>query len=306
MKKSFSREDLLNFIPSHETFIGIDSDGCVFDTMETKQKDHFHPLIIKIWGLEAIEPQLRQAAEFVNLYSRWRGQNRFPALLQTFDLLEEWPEVAAAGVKLPERQGLRDYCKSGLPLGNKTLISEAERTGDPGLAKVVEWSLAVNRDIETNMKKILPFQGVRESLEQVRRCSDLAVVSQTPEEALVKEWKENNLAQYPRIIAGQELGTKAEHLQMLTAGRYRPEKVLMIGDALGDLRAAESAGACFYPVNPGGEGASWKRFADEAYGRFLAGTFCGAYQQELNAGFMKLLPAVPPWSVRPEKGCAGR
>jgi len=96
MKKSFTREDLLGFVPTFGTFVGIDSDGCVFDTMEVKQKDHFHPLIIKTWGLEAIEPQLRQAAEFVNLYSKWRGQNRFPALLQVFDLLHEWPEWSPA------------------------------------------------------------------------------------------------------------------------------------------------------------------------------------------------------------------
>jgi phosphoglycolate phosphatase-like HAD superfamily hydrolase len=295
MKKSFSREDLLGFVPTFGTFVGIDSDGCVFDTMEVKQKDHFHPLIIKIWGLEAIEPQLRQAAEFVNLYSKWRGQNRFPALLQVFDLLHEWPEVVASGVKLPERQALRAYCRSGLPLGNTTLIAEAKRTGDPELARVVEWSLAVNRDIETRMRKILPFRGVRESLEKIRAGSDLAVVSQTPEEALVKEWEENNLAQYVQIIAGQELGTKAEHLQMITAGRYRPEKVLMIGDAMGDLVAAESLSACFYPINPGHEEASWKRFIEEAYDRFLAGTFRGAYQQKLNTEFAAFLPAQPPW-----------
>ena len=296
MKKSFTREDLLNFIPAHETFAGVDSDGCVFDTMETKQKIHFHPLIIKMWGLEAIEPQLRQAAEFVNLYSKWRGQNRFPALLQTFDLLEEWPEVVATGVKLPDRQGLRAYCESGLPLGNKTLIAEAERTGDPGLAKVVEWSLAVNKDIEANMQKIPPFRGVRPALEKINARSDLVVVSQTPEQALIKEWEENGLAQYVRLVAGQELGTKTEHLKMMTGGRYEPEKVLMVGDALGDLRSAEAVGACFFPINPGREEESWARLAEEAYDRFLAGTFLGAYQKKLNVEFMALLPSLPPWS----------
>lgn len=296
MKKSFTREDLLQFVPAFDSLIGVDSDGCVFDSMETKQKVHFHPLIIQYWGLERIEPQLRQAAEFVNLYSKWRGQNRFPALLQVFDLLHGWPDVVATGVKLPERDALRNYCQSGLPLGNGTLIAEARRTGDPELARVVEWSLAVNRDIETRMKKIPPFRGVRECFERIRSGSDLAVVSQTPEEALVKEWEENGLRPYARIIAGQELGTKAEHLQMLSSGRYRPERVLMIGDALGDLRAAEATGACFYPINPGHEEASWQRFLEEAYDRFLAGTFRGAYQQQLIAEFEALLPEfwTPP------------
>lgn len=292
MKKSFTREELLTFVPSFDTLVGVDSDGCVFDSMETKQKVHFHPLIIKAWGLERIEPQLRKAAEFVNLYSKWRGQNRFPALLQVFDLLHEWPEVVASGVKLPKRTALRDYCNSGLPLGNATLIAEAARTGDPELARVVDWSLAVNKDIEEKMRKIPPFRGVRESLNKIQTCSDLAVVSQTPEEALVNEWEEHELSQYARLIAGQELGTKTEHLQMIIQGRYPPEKVLMIGDAQGDQRAAETVGCCFYPINPGGEEACWKRFSDEAYARFLADKFCGAYQQRLIAEFEALLPEI--------------
>ena len=80
----YTKADLINFEPQYATLIGIDSDGCVFDTMGVKQKKHFHPLIIEKWNLKSIEGQLRQAAEFVNLYSAWRGQNRFPALLKTF------------------------------------------------------------------------------------------------------------------------------------------------------------------------------------------------------------------------------
>jgi len=158
----YTKEDLLNFVPKHDTFVGIDSDGCVFDTMEVKQKQHFHPLIIKFWGLEAIEPQVRQAAEFVNLYSKWRGQNRFPALLKVFELLHDWPEVKKSGVKLPETASLRAYCESGLPLGNNTLLAEAERTGDPELRRLAEWSMAVNRDIAENMIRIPPFKWVRD------------------------------------------------------------------------------------------------------------------------------------------------
>ena len=34
---------LRNLNPDHEFFIGIDSDGCVFDSMEVKQKEFFIP-----------------------------------------------------------------------------------------------------------------------------------------------------------------------------------------------------------------------------------------------------------------------
>jgi len=310
MKLSYSKDDLTQFVPQHGHLVAVDSDGCVFDSMEMKQKKFFHPLIIQHWELEAIEPQLREAAEFVNLYSRWRGQNRFLALLKVFDLLREWPGVAEAGVKLPETDALRAYCESGLVLGNDSLIAEVERTGDPELTRVMEWSLEINREIEGKMGRIPPFDGVFHplspegsgatgALEKIKSAADCIIVSQTPEAALVKEWNENNISDYVSVIAGQELGTKIEHLQMVMAERYAPENVLMVGDAFGDQRAAEAVGTCFFPINPGHEEESWSRFCDEALARFLEGTFQGAYQQELIETFQSLLPENPPWKTNP-------
>ncbi len=83
----YTRQDLVEFEPTCDSVVGIDSDGCVFDSMVVKQCVHFHPMIIACWHLEAIEPQLRETAEFVNLYSKWRGSNRFAALLKVFELL---------------------------------------------------------------------------------------------------------------------------------------------------------------------------------------------------------------------------
>ena len=55
---------------SRDFFIGIDSDGCVFDTMEVKHKECFIPNIIKHYGLAAISKYVREAAELINLYSQ--------------------------------------------------------------------------------------------------------------------------------------------------------------------------------------------------------------------------------------------
>ena len=291
----YTLEDLQGFQAHHDSFVGIDSDGCVFDTMGVKQKEHFHPLICTFWGLEKIEKQLRASAEFVNLYSTWRGRNRFPDLLKSFELLYDWDEVKATGVKLPELDALRAYCNSGLPLGNPSLKAEVARTNDPELQRLLAWSLAVNKDIDQHMRPVPPFPWAKKSLELMHAHSDLIVVSQTPEEALVKEWAHHRIDPLVGLIAGQELGTKSEHIRLASNGRYAPHRVLMIGDAPGDFTAAQDNHAAFYPIVPGREDASWKRFHDEAYALFLEEKYLGAYAEKLIQEFNDSLPSTPPW-----------
>lgn len=290
-----TREDLIGLRPRHDSFVGIDSDGCVFDSMGPKQRDHFHPSIIRYWGLEAIARELREVAEFVNMRSVWRGQNRFPALLKCFELLAARPDLTGRGVRLPPTEALRAYVNSGRPLGNPSLAACAEATGDPELRRILAWSLAVNASIAAALAPIPPIPWVRRSLRRIHARSDAIVVSQTPAEALVAEWALHGLTRYVSIIAGQELGTKAEHLRMAAGGKYRDDRILLIGDAPGDCRAAREAGVLFYPVNVGDEAASWRRFHDEAYDRFLAGTYAGDYEAALVAEFHAGLPERPPW-----------
>ena len=45
-------QPLRDLVPQHEFFIGIDSDGCAFDTMELKHKECFAPNTIKHWSLQ--------------------------------------------------------------------------------------------------------------------------------------------------------------------------------------------------------------------------------------------------------------
>lgn len=292
---SFSKADLEGFAPRHKTFVGIDSDGCVFDSMEIKQKRCFHGLIASHWHLEAVEKQLRETAEFVNLYSRWRGQNRFVTLILTFDLLRERPEVKAAGVQVPSLSALKAFIDTGVALGNPELEKAVATTGNEELASLLRWSKAVNREIEQKAANIPPFPWAVECLKRISQTSDAICVSQTPTEALMREWKDNDLMGYIRIIAGQELGTKTEHLQMATSGRYPADHILMIGDAPGDKKAAKANNCLFYPINPGHENASWENLHKEAYDRFLAGTYRGAYEDALVREFEALLPETPPW-----------
>jgi phosphoglycolate phosphatase-like HAD superfamily hydrolase len=282
--------------PKHEFFVGIDSDGCAFDTMEIKHKECFAPNIIKHWNLQAVSKYAREAAEFVNLYSKWRGINRWPALVMVFDLLRERPEVLARNVAPPKAPRLREFiANDAYPNSNDGLAAYMAKYPDPELDQGWAWTNGVNDTITDMVHGVPPFPWVRESLAFLAEKADMIVVSATPLEALSREWEEHDIAQYVRVIAGQEMGKKALHLQLAAGGKYPPDRILMIGDAPGDMNAARANDALFYPINPGQEEASWKRFYEDAVHRFLTGKYAGEYEETLIAEFEALLPKVPPW-----------
>ncbi|MCA9042527.1 MAG: HAD family hydrolase [Planctomycetaceae bacterium] len=290
-----SEHPLDSFEKKHDFMIGIDSDGCAFDTMEIKHKECFIPNTIKYFGLQAISKYAREAAEFVNLYSKWRGINRFPALTMTLDLLKERPEVNARGVKLMELQGVRDWIERETKLGNPTLKDEVAKTGDADLKLALGWSLAVNETVDDIVEGVSPYPFVKDSLEKLSTQADMIVCSATPNDALNKEWTEHGIAQYVAAICGQEAGSKKESLSAVKEHGYTDDHILMMGDAPGDMKAAQAVNALFYPINPGHEEESWQRFYDEACDKFLNGEYKGAYQDSLIAEFEKLLPDTPPW-----------
>ena len=286
---------MLDIKKTNDYLVGIDSDGCAFDTMELKHKECFIPNIINYMELQGVSKYAREAAEFVNLYSRSRGINRFPALVETLEWLQKRPEVKARGVKITVPQPLRDWIKKETKLANPALEKLVAETNDPDMKLILEWSKAVNKAIDAMVRHVPPFPFVRESLDKLTGKADILVVSATPEGALNKEWEEHDIAKHVVAIWGQEHGTKKEHLTM--AAKYPAGHTLMVGDALGDYNSAKPNSALFFPINPGAEEASWKRFYEEGIDRFLSGTFAGAYQEQLLAEFDRYLPALPPWKT---------
>ena len=290
---------MLTYTAKYEFLIGIDSDGCAFDTMELKQKECFTPQTISHWGLQGVSKYAREATEFVNLYSKSRGINRFPALVEALEWTNKRPEVQARGIKVEIPRSLIDWIAKETKLGNPALERAVKETNDPGLIKTLKWSEAVNKQVgEIVQSGVPPFPFVRESLEKMLGKADILVVSATPQEALVREWEEQDLVKYVAEICGQEVGTKKESLAFAQEkGKYAENRMLMIGDAPGDYKAAVANKALFFPINPGAEEKSWEKLCKEGLDRFFNGTFAGDYQKTLLEEFDSYLPEKPKFQT---------
>ena len=294
---------LKDFKPQKKFFVGIDSDGCCFDTMGIKQRECFCPWMIGHFSLQPVAQAARECKDFADLFSKTRGANRHKTLKRILaELLPSHPMVKERGFKVPQFPNYFAWVDDPKSMlsddGLKQAIARTtDRDAKREFEQVLAWSKQVNWAIKEIVKAMPPFPYVRESLEKIRPVADVIVVSGTPGEALAREWQEHDIAKYVKVIAGQEMGTKTQHLEYATKNRYEKDHVLMVGDAPGDMKAAKANGALFYPVNPGGEVKSWKRFHAEAFDRFIKGQYAGRYEQKLIEEFDACLPEAPPWET---------
>lgn len=292
---------LTEFEPRNAYFVGVDSDGCVFDNMGIKQEECFCPMMIGYFGLQPVARAARQCKVFADLYSKTRGANRHITIVRILEaLLPSHPMVKERAFRVPDFSHYGAWVKDPSSLLSNTGLREAASRATSDQAKLqleqaLAWSLRVDDMVCEIVKNIPPIPGVHECLTNLQTRADIMVCSSTPLEALEREWGEHGLDGYVQLIASQEMGTKAEHLDLATRGKYEKGHVLMIGDAPGDGRAAQEVEALFYPIIPGREVESWKRLRDEAMGKFLNETYAGAYQQRLFSEFDASLPSSPPW-----------
>ncbi|MGD8500115.1 MAG: HAD hydrolase-like protein [Phycisphaerales bacterium] len=292
---------LKEFKPKQKFFVGIDSDGCAFDTMGIKQRECFCPWLIAYFGLQPVAQAARECKDFADLFSKTRGSNRHKTTKRIIsELLPAHPMAKARGFEVPQYPHYFAWVDDPKSLlSNDGLKQAINASSDPEVRRELElalaWSERVNWAIGETVKGMPPFAYVRESLEKIQPLADVIVVSATPNEALNREWEEHDIAKYVEVIAGQEMGTKAQHLEYAAKGRYEKNHVLMVGDAPGDMKAAKANDALFYPINPGDEVQSWKRFGDEAFDKFVNGEYAGKYEEKVIAEFDAYLPELPPW-----------
>ena len=289
---------LINMIPTKPFLVCVDSDGCVFDNMELKHKECFCPATVNVWGLQSVSRYARESAEFVNLYSKTRGANRFPALIRTLELLGARKEAVQRGYVCPDLSPLKKWVEETDSLSAKGIREYAEAHGgdmDPILATAARWSAEVDENIERIVHGVAPLPGVREAFAEISEFADIVIVSATPHEALIREWGSQGLLEHITVVAGQELGTKRDCIRKAMTGKYDADKVLMVGDAPGDHAAASANGVLYYPIIPGQEVESWSLLRAEAAEKFHKGEYAGEYMASRIEAFDKVLADEPNW-----------
>ncbi|MHC4573308.1 MAG: hypothetical protein ACYS76_04135 [Planctomycetota bacterium] len=206
---------LKKFKPAKEFFVGIDSDGCAFDSMGIKQRECFCPWMIACFGLQPVALAARECKEFADLFSKTRGANRHKTLKRILsELLPAHPMVKARSFKVPQLAHYFAWVDDPKSLLSNEGLKNAIAAAADGEAKrelehVLKWSEQVNAAVKDIVKDVPPFPYVRQSLGKMMLLADIIVVSGTPYEALTREWEEHDIAKYVQVIAGQEMGQRA-------------------------------------------------------------------------------------------------
>ena len=277
----------------------IDSDGCLLDNMELKHKECFCPAVVNVWNLQGASKYVREVHEWVNLYSRSRGWNRFPAVVRTLELSYARPELRERGYVMPDLNPLKKWIEE-TPILSAVAIDEYAKANpdcDPILLQAAKWSREVDANIAHIVRNILPFPYVKEAILKLREFADVVVVSATPHDALVRELTAVGIAPLMTAIAGQELGTKSQCIAKAKAHGYEADHVLKIGDAPSDYKAAQDNGVLFNPIVAGKERDSWKNVLDVSSEKFRAGSFKGQYQEQILGDFFSALAEKPHWKI---------
>lgn len=267
---------LEKFNKQKDYIICIDSDGCAIDTMDIKHIKCFGPCMVTEWNLEEWREPILERWNEVNLYTLTRGINRFKGLAVALT------EINDKYVKI---EGLDEFVKwteETKELSNEALEVKIQKTNNVCIKKALEWSKSVNESIDLlSDDEKQPFEGVKEAIIEAKKKADIAIVSSANEKAVLDEWSKHGLLEHVDIVLTQNIGSKAYCISKLIEKGYSKNNALMVGDALGDLKAAESNEVSFYPIMVKREKESWSRFTKEALEKFIGNSYSGEYQEKV-------------------------
>lgn len=272
---------LQEFKKTKDYLICVDSDGCAMDTMDIKHIRCFGPRMVEEWGLEAWKEEILERWNVINLYSMTRGINRFKGLnLMLTEVDGKYTPVAGIA-------DLTAWVNSGAAPSNDALQKAIDETGSEILKKALSWSKAVNASIVELPEELKqPFPGAKEGLAAAAQFANVAIVSSANRDAVVEEWTKFKLLDHVDIMLAQDMGSKAHCIAEMLKFGYDKDKVLMVGDAPGDLDAAKVNSVFYYPILVRHEDESWVEFRETAVGKLVGGGYGGAYQEEKISAFL--------------------
>jgi phosphoglycolate phosphatase-like HAD superfamily hydrolase len=237
------------------------------------------------WELSEWRDEILHRWNEINLYQMTRGINRFAGLAMALT------EINERYTKIEGIDTLNEWVKTTHALSNGAIKEAAEALpegeGRTCLEKALSWSNAVNRsivDLPAELK--IPFDGARDGLEASHKIADVVVVSSANRGAVEEEWQEHSLLPHVDILLAQDVGSKAFCIGEMLKFGYDKTKVLMVGDAPGDMDAAEKNGVYYFPILVNHEKESWDELMSEGLMRLANGTFGGEYQDSLKRRFV--------------------
>lgn len=261
-------KNIENYQKKKQFLVCVDSDGCAMDTMDIKHKKCFGPCLIEVWNLQQWEDEILDRWYEINLYSELRGINRFKGLAIALK------EINEKYIVIEALEQYLNWVEATKELSNESLIEEISKNKAVCLEKAIQWSDNLNKRIKELLPhEKIPFEHVKEVLEKVHQYADIAIVSSANYEAVREEWLHNGLLDHIDLLLSQNIGSKSHCIHELLEKGYDTNRVIMIGDAPGDEKAAEENNVLFYPILVKQEAKSWNEFSEHVFGKFLQQDF---------------------------------
>ena len=277
--------DLESFKKTKDFLVCIDSDGCAIDSMNIKHFNCFGPRMVDEWNLHEWSGEILKSWNYVNLFSLTRGINRFKGLLIALKEIDE------KYVKIEDLSTFEEWVETTNELSNNSLSRAIESKPDSvSLKKALSWSNSVNASIKQLPEEyVVPFGMVKETLILAHEKADVAIVSSANLGAIMDEWERYELLPHVDLVLAQNAGSKAYCIRELLKKGYSKDKVVMCGDAPGDMDAAQINEVFYYPIKVGFEKESWEEFIEIGFNKLLDGSYAGEYQSAKNDEFIKNL-----------------
>ncbi len=272
------------FEKKHDYLICVDSDGTIMDTMTIKHNSCFGHCFIKVFGITSNIEDILNHWNYVNLYSKDRGINRFQGLKEILIYINK-----KYNIHFDDEEKFYSWVNATPRFDVKLLKDELGH--DPSnyvIKKAIEWSNLVNQEI-AKLPLPLEFDYVKESLEKVSRFASLLGVSSANKDAVNNEWKQRGLLQYFAFVACQDEGSKKDIIRNALKLGYKKENVIMLGDAMGDYFASRDNDVKFYPIIPTKENSCWKEFYENVLDIISNGNYSKEIEKEYIDRFMDFL-----------------
>lgn len=263
-----------------DKIIFIDSDGTVMDSMTLKHNLCFGPALIETYNLDLYKEDILNKWNEINLYSLTRGINRFDGHYMILKYID------AKYQKISFLNQFKIWLDTTKAKANSNLNSYIEQ-GHKELKPILAWSNLTNEKIVLHQEEVKPFANVYNVIKELAKTFRIVIISSANNKAVMHEWEKFKLLPLVDEVCTQEMGSKSECITKILE-QLKPKDAIMLGDAIGDLEAAQINKISFYPIMPLHENESWQDFL-KIYSKDFYNSIYKNKENDIIANFYKIL-----------------